>query len=362
MSTMETPRTQPPRQETLSSRLLIHMGPPSTVSNLQSPVHKLSQIPRPTQSVSGHSQGKNSLFSLAPSAPHNPCNVSASVSLPPPPPSPEPHQINASSERGSNKSMSTRHPHGSQPANLSAAETIEQMRCYESRQGPDHMATQEEVAPKFPRPFQGQGKPSLYVQNSASVVNTMNTVDKLPNTAVNSATNAKGKNLERYPNQASTGVSKTQGTQHTRAPSHISNAMATTAQYLEYERQLRRHIILQYLCELDLDKYSFTYINDQDVRLDINENVVISRENSNTKLHYQPITEAEIVPYRRQFPVPFSAEDTHRQHSDQCGQRVGIVASNLEDPNGDPDGDDNNDPPPRRGNNPNGLPRNPPPH
>ena len=79
------------------------------------------------------------------------------------------------------------------------------------------------------------------MQNSAPVVTTTNTVDNLPNTAEYSATNVKGKEPERSPNPVSAVTSKMQDTQSNRAQSCMSNATATTAQYLEYEQQLQRN-------------------------------------------------------------------------------------------------------------------------
>ncbi|KAJ3975294.1 hypothetical protein EV361DRAFT_889770, partial [Lentinula raphanica] len=185
--------------------------------------------------------------------------------------SPEPHHLNVGSEAGSRESTKTRRPIKTQPANV-------------------------EVAPRF-RPFQGQTASSSRRTVSHTGDNSIK---------VNSAKNsAKSKGKQREETNVAPSVTPTTDT-------NVSNASVSTARYMEYERGIRRRVILQLLRNTDLQNSSTTLISDQGVTMNISEGTVVANEHPKVVIAFSPIRDEEFEPYRKLFPAPFSEQDTAR--------------------------------------------------
>ncbi|KAJ3765033.1 hypothetical protein FB446DRAFT_795461 [Lentinula raphanica] len=115
----------------------------------------------------------------------------------------------------------------------------------------------------------------------------------------------------------------------------MSNTSVSTARYMEFERGLRRRVILQILRNTDLQNSSTTLISDQGVIMNISEGTVVACEQPKIMVAFSPIRDEEFEPYRKQYPAPFSEDDRVRG----VGPRSPVI----------PDREPGDEPPPRQG-------------
>ncbi|KAJ3831096.1 hypothetical protein F5878DRAFT_677946, partial [Lentinula raphanica] len=317
MSTTRTspPQTQPQSHEIgeLISHLPVHTSPPSTLTSMPpSSANRPSQSHRASPS-NAHSEQRARL----PENPGSSRSVSASIprrlTI-----SPEPHQFNTGSEAGSFKSTRTQRPlNRVPPTRATAAETIQGIARFQARRRREEM---NDVAPRF-RPFQGQTASSS--RRAVPSITENNKFSRSPSVV-------KGKQREEEISVVNPPTSI--------APSNdtmMSNTSVSTARYMEFERGLRRRVILQILRNTDLQNSSTTLISDQGVIMNISEGTVVACEQPKIKVAFSPIRDEEFEPYRKQYPAPFSEDDKVRG----VGPRSPVI----------PDREPGDEPPPRQG-------------
>ncbi|KAJ3999554.1 hypothetical protein F5050DRAFT_1804975 [Lentinula boryana] len=250
-------QTQNHEVDDLISHLPVHTSPPSTLTNTPSSASRPSQGHRAPPSSTN-----KTVYEKPPrntGLPVKSRSVSANIPIelyPHRTISPEPHQLNVGSEAGSHELTKTWHPVTIPPANVPAAEAIREMAQYQARR---RQTAVSEVAPRF-RPFQGQTASS-----SRRTASQMEEVSIKTNSAKQSI-RSKGKQREGAKVALSIAPSNNTNT---------SNTSVSTARYMEYERGIRRRVILQLLRNMDLQSSSTTLISDQGVIMNISEGTVV---------------------------------------------------------------------------------------